>query len=96
MQNPGKFSGFFFLEDLVLSLCNPTLSDDKSITPHHTKIYENRGTFPFLFSVWCGVLIINTPSEFFSSEKWTFCQYEPIGGNPGYHSQNRVLTELIN
>jgi hypothetical protein len=22
--------------------------------------------------------------------------YEPIGGNPGYHSQNRVLTELIN
>jgi hypothetical protein len=46
-------------------------SDDKSITPNHTKKYENRGTFPFLFLVWCGVLIIITPSEFFSSEKWT-------------------------
>jgi hypothetical protein len=26
MQNPGKFSSGFFLEDLVLSLCNPTLT----------------------------------------------------------------------
>ena len=48
---------------------NLTLSDDKSTTPHHTK--KQKGAVPLFsyFLVWCGVLIIITPSELFFRER---------------------------
>jgi hypothetical protein len=38
----------------------------------NTKKYENRGTFPFLFLVWCGVLIITLHLSFFSVKNGHF------------------------
>ena len=48
---------------------NLTLSDDKSTTP--TILRNKKGDVPRFsyFLVWCGVLIIITPSELFSRER---------------------------